>query len=51
MASKVICLRPKHDFDRAGVKIPASFNVEFYLKADEERLAEVCADADVILTS
>jgi len=49
--SKVICLRPKHDFDRAGVKIPASFNVEFYLKADEERLAEVCADADVILTS
>jgi len=51
MALKVICLRPKHDFDRAGVKIPASFNVEFYPKADEERLAEVCADADVILTS
>ena len=51
MALKVICLRPKHDFDRAGVKIPASFNVQFHPKADEERLAEVCADADVILTS
>jgi len=51
MKSKVICLRPKHDFDRAGITMPASFNVEFYPKADEERLAEVCADADVILTS
>ena len=51
MASKVICLRPKHDFDRAGITMPASFNVEFYPKADEERLAEVCADADVLLTS
>ncbi len=51
MASKVICLRPKHDFDRAGVKIPASLDVQFHPKADEEQLAEVCADADVILTS
>ena len=51
MKSKVICLRPKHDFDRAGITMPASFNVEFYPKADEERLAEVCADADVLLTS
>jgi len=51
MKSKVICLRPKHDFDRAGITMPASFNVEFYPKADEERLAEVCADADVLLSS
>ena len=51
MKSKVICLRPKHDFDRAGIKMPTSFDVQFYPKADEEQLAEVCADADVILTS
>jgi glyoxylate reductase len=51
MKAKVICLRPKHDFDRAGIKMPVSFDVQFYTKADEEQLAEVCADADVILTS
>jgi lactate dehydrogenase-like 2-hydroxyacid dehydrogenase len=51
MKSKVICLRPKHDFDRAGIDMPTSFDVQFYPKADEEHLAEVCADADVILTS
>jgi lactate dehydrogenase-like 2-hydroxyacid dehydrogenase len=51
MKSKVICLRPKHDFDRAGIEMPGFFDVEFYPKADEEQLAEVCADADVILTS
>ena len=51
MTLKVVCLRPKHDFDRAGIKMPASFDVQFYPKADEEQLAEVCADADVILTS
>ena len=51
MKAKVICLRPKHDFDRAGIEMPASFHVQFYPKADEEQLAEVCADADVILTS
>ena len=31
--------------------MPASFDVQFYPGADEEQLAEVCADADVILTS
>ena len=51
MKSKVICLRPKHDFDRAGIEMPASFDVQFYPKADEEELTKVCADADVILTS
>ena len=51
MKSKVICLRPKHDFDRAGIKMPTSFDVQFFPKADEKELAEVCAVADVILTS
>ena len=51
MKVKVICLRPKHDFDRAEIEMPASFDIEFYPKADEEQLAQVCADADVILTS
>jgi lactate dehydrogenase-like 2-hydroxyacid dehydrogenase len=51
MKAKVICLRPKHDFERAGIELPASFDIQFYPKADEEQLAEVCADADVILTS
>ncbi|MEI9478934.1 MAG: 2-hydroxyacid dehydrogenase [Deltaproteobacteria bacterium] len=51
MKAKVICLRPKHDFDRAGIEMPASFDIRFYPKADEKQLAEVCADVDVILTS
>jgi lactate dehydrogenase-like 2-hydroxyacid dehydrogenase len=51
MKSKVICLRPKHDFERAGIEMPASFDIQFYPKADEEQLAEVCADAEIILTS
>ena len=51
MKAKVICLRPKHDFDRAGVILPSFLDVQFHLNADEDRLAEVCADADVILTS
>jgi len=51
MKANVICLRPKHDFDRAGVILPSFLDVQFHLNADEDRLAEVCADADVILTS
>jgi lactate dehydrogenase-like 2-hydroxyacid dehydrogenase len=51
MKTKVVCLRPKHDFERAGITMPASFDIQFYPKADEEQLAEICADADILLTS
>jgi lactate dehydrogenase-like 2-hydroxyacid dehydrogenase len=51
MKAKVSCLRPKHDFDRAAIEIPDSFEIEFHGTPEEETLARVCADADVILTS
>lgn len=48
---KLVCLRPKHDFDRAGIEMPESLDFHFYPKANEEELAQVCADADFILAS
>ena len=51
MKAKVICLRPKHDFDRAGVEIPESLDIRFYPKADEGQIIEVSRSADFILTS
>ena len=49
MKPKVICLRPKHDFDRAKIEIPESFNIQFFPQYDEEEVAQASIDADFIL--
>jgi len=49
MRSKVICLRPKHDFDRVEIKIPESFHIQFFPQYDEEEVAQASVDADFIL--
>ncbi len=49
MKPKVVCLRPKHDFDRVGIAIPESFDTRFFPKYDEEEVAQACIDADFIL--
>jgi lactate dehydrogenase-like 2-hydroxyacid dehydrogenase len=51
MKSKVICLRPKHDFDRAGIEIPESFDIKFFPQYDEEAVGQVLVDADFLLAS
>jgi len=50
MRSKVICLRPKHDFDRANITIPESFDIHFFPKFEEEVVAQASADAEFILS-
>lgn len=50
MMAKVICLRPKHDFDRAEVVIPDSFDIRFFPYLEEEAVMKEVADADFILT-
>ena len=50
MRSKVICLRPKHDFDRANITIPESFDIHFFPKFEEEVVALASADAEFILS-
>ncbi len=49
MRAKVVCLRPKHDFDRAKVEIPESFNILFFPQYDEKEVGDAVADADFIL--
>ncbi len=53
MKSKVTCLRPKHDFDRAKIQIPESFDIQFFPQSDydEERIAQASVDADFILAA
>jgi phosphoglycerate dehydrogenase-like enzyme len=50
MKSKVVCLRPKHDFDRANITIPESFDIHFFPKFEEEVVAQASADAEFILS-
>jgi phosphoglycerate dehydrogenase-like enzyme len=49
MKPKVICLRPRDDFDRVNVIIPEFFEIQFFPKYDEERVAQACSDADFIM--
>ena len=49
MKPKVICLRPKHDFDRVEIKIPESFHIQFFPQYDEEEVTQASVDADFIL--
>ncbi len=50
---KVICLRAKHDFDRAKIQIPESFDIQFFPQSDydEERVAQASMDTDFILAA
>ena len=50
MRAKVICLRPKHDFDRAQVAIPESFDIRFFPQFEEEIVIKEVIDADFLLT-
>ena len=50
MKVKVVCLRPKHDFDRAEVAIPESFDIRFFPKFEEQAVFKEIIDADFILT-
>jgi lactate dehydrogenase-like 2-hydroxyacid dehydrogenase len=49
MRSKVICLRPKHDFDRANITIPESFDIRFFPQFEEDVVTQASTDADFIL--
>ena len=51
MRSKVICLRPRHDFDRAKIQIPESFDIQFFPQYEEEAVTQASVDADFILAS
>ncbi|MFB3885509.1 MAG: NAD(P)-dependent oxidoreductase [Thermodesulfobacteriota bacterium] len=51
MKSKVICLRPRHDFDRAGIEISETFDIQFFPHFDEETVSRALVDADFILAS
>jgi lactate dehydrogenase-like 2-hydroxyacid dehydrogenase len=46
---KVVCLRSKHDFDRAKIKIPESFDIQFFPQYDEKEVAQASMDTDFIL--
>jgi lactate dehydrogenase-like 2-hydroxyacid dehydrogenase len=50
MRAKVVCLRPKHDFDRAMVAIPDSFDMRYFPQFEEEAVIREVIDADFILT-
>jgi len=49
MKTKVVCLRPKDDFDRVNVTFPESFDVHFFQEYDEDIVAQACVDADFIM--
>jgi phosphoglycerate dehydrogenase-like enzyme len=49
MKPKVICLRPRDDFDRVNVIIPECFDIQFFAKYDEGMVAQACVDADFII--
>lgn len=49
MKPKVVCLRPKHDFDRVNVSFPESIDVHFFQEYDEDLVAQACVDADFIM--
>jgi len=49
MKTKVVCLRPKDDFDRVNVTFPESFDVHFFQEYDEDLVAQACVDADFIM--
>jgi len=51
MKAKVVCLRPKHDFDRANIEIPESFDIQFFPRFDEKEVAQSSAGAEFILAS
>ena len=50
MRAKVLCLRPKHDFDRAMVTIPELFDIRYFPQFEEEAVIKEVIDADFILT-
>lgn len=50
MRAKVVCLRPKHDFDQAMVTIPESFDIQYFSQFEEEAVIKEVIDADVLLT-
>jgi lactate dehydrogenase-like 2-hydroxyacid dehydrogenase len=50
MRVKVVCLRPRHDFERAGVAIPESFDISFFPKYEEEAVMKEINDADFLVT-
>lgn len=50
MRAKVVCLRPKYDFDRAKVAIPESFDIRFFPKFEEETVIKEIINTDFILT-
>jgi phosphoglycerate dehydrogenase-like enzyme len=50
MKAKVVCLRPKHDFDQAMVTIPELFDMRYFPQFDEEAVIQELIDADFILT-
>ncbi len=47
--AKVVCLRPKHDFERARVQIPESLDIRYFPKYEEEAVLKELEDADFIL--
>jgi len=49
MKPKVVCLRPKQDFDRVNVSFPESLDVHFFKEYDEDRVARACVNADFII--
>jgi lactate dehydrogenase-like 2-hydroxyacid dehydrogenase len=49
MKPKVVCLRPKQDFDRVHVSFPESLDVHFFEEYDEALVARACGNADFII--
>ncbi len=49
MKPKLVCLRPKQDFDRVSVSFPESFDVHFFKEYDEDLVARACVNADFII--
>jgi len=48
--AKVLCLRPQHDFTRAGVEIPQSLMMYYFPQFDEEKVLKEIEDADFLLS-
>jgi lactate dehydrogenase-like 2-hydroxyacid dehydrogenase len=49
MKPKVLCLRPKQDFDRVNVSFPESLDVHFFKEYDEDQVARACVNANFII--
>lgn len=47
--SKVVCLRPKYDFDLVDVSLPESFDIYFFQQYNEDLIARACVDTDFII--